>query len=397
MNSRAILFLILAIDAIVLIFQTSELSISYYETFLLYESNLPLSYIIKFSLDLFGQNDFALRLPMLLLHLASVVLLYKISKKYIDSDRNRLWIVFIFVLLPGIISSAIIVDSAGLVLFGLLLFVYIYQNYSQLFLYILLSVYLFLDGGFLFLFLALSLHSIKKDNKNFFFFNIILFFASLFLYGINTHGTPKGHFLDSIGLYATIFTPMIFIYIFYTLYRKYLTKDMDLLWYISSTALVVSLLLSFRQRIHIEFFAPYLMLALPIMAHTFIHSYRVRLSMFRKKYRLVFILTIVFLILNSNFVFFNKYLYPFIDKPKKHFVYKMHVAKELAIQLKEMGIDCIKSNPRMQDRLRFYNVTKCNNYILLENDLNFENSNTVTISYKNRPVYKATVTKININ
>jgi len=51
----------------------------------------------------------------------------------------------------------------------------------------------------------------------------------------------------------------------------------------------------------------------------------------------------------------------------------------------------------MGQRLEFYGVTKCNNYILQENYLNTSDVNNVTISYKNRIVYSANVTNININ
>ncbi|PHS55943.1 MAG: hypothetical protein COB17_10700 [Sulfurimonas sp.] len=397
MIPRLVLFLILGIDSSILLFQTSELSISYYEASILYGEFSVLQYLIKTSLYFFGHNDFALRLPMIILHLLSVVILYKISKLYIKLQRNRLWLTFIFVLLPGIISSALIIDNTGLLLFGLFFFVYIYQKNLKLFLYPLLFIYLLVDTGFLFLFLALSLFSIKEKDKNFFIFNIILFFTSLYLYGVDAHGTPQGHLIDSIGIYATIFTPIIFIYIFYILYRKYLNKDTEILWYISSTALIVSLFLSFRQRIYLEHFAPYLMLALPIMAQVFEHSYRVRLKMFRNKYRIIFIITISFLLINSSFVFFNKYLYLVVDNPKKHFAYKMHVAKELASKLNDMGINCIHSDIKMSNRLKFYNIGNCNSYILIENNLDYLNEKTVTISYKNRLVYQATVTKLNIN
>ena len=193
-----------------------------------------------------------------------------------------------------------------------------------------------------------------------------------------------------------IFTPIIFIYLFYVLYRRYLTKDIDILWFISTVVFVFSLLLSFRQRVNVEYFAPYLMLALPLVAQTFEHSYRVRLSQFRKKYRLVFVISLALLFVNSSVVFFNKYLYYIVEKPKKHFSYKMHVAKELATELKARDINCISSNKKMTQRLEFYGVTKCNKYILQKNALDYKNSDSVTISYKNRLVYSAIVTKLNI-
>ena len=74
----------------------------------------------------------------------------------------------------------------------------------------------------------------------------------------------------------------------------------------------------------------------------------------------------------------------------------MHVAKELAIKLKDNGISCVDTNIKMSQRLNFYGVTKCNKHILDENILDLPNSTNVTISYGNRVVYLASVTNINI-
>ena len=397
MKNRYILFFILGLDISFLLLQISELSISYYETQVLNGSFSFLQLLIKTSFLLFGQNDFALRLPMLTLHVASVLLLYKISKNYLKIKRNRLWLVLIFVLLPGTLSSAIIVNEAGLLIFGLLLFVYMYENYSKNYLYILSIIYLFISGGFAYLYISMMVYAIYKKNYKYFIFNLILTLLSLLIFGINTHGTPSGHFLDSLGLYAAIFSPIIFIYLFYVLYRRYLSKDINIIWFISTVALLFSLFLSFRQKVNIEFLAPYLMIALPLVAQTFEHSYRVRLNIFRKNYRLMFTIALILLFINSSVILLNKYLYYVVDEPQNHFSYKMHIAKELARELKNKNIMCIKADKRMQDRLKFYGVTKCNKYILKESSYKNNIVDNVTISYKNKPVYFANVTKININ
>ena len=397
MNVRYILFLILGLDALTLVLQSGELSISYYEALLVSGDFSFLQLLIKSSIFIFGQNDYALRLPMIVLHLSSAILLFKISKNYLKLERNRIWLLLIFILLPGVMSSAIIVNSAGLILFALLLFVYVYENHSIKTTYILLFCYMLIEGSFAILFVALALFSLYKKERNNFLFSTALFFGSLLLYGIDTHGSPKGYFIDSIGIYAAIFSPIIFIYIVYVLYRRYLTKDLDILWFIATVALVFSLLLSFRQRITIEYFAPYLILALPLVAQTFEHSYRVRLDLFRKKYRWVFIISLALLFVNSSVMFFNKYLYQIIKEPKKHFSYNMHIAKELSKELKSRDIYCVNTDKKMQKRLEFYGVTKCNNLILRENSLNFTKTDDVTISYINRVVYNASVTNLNIN
>ncbi|MFA6197099.1 MAG: hypothetical protein WC656_10705 [Sulfurimonas sp.] len=396
MMTKFLLFFIIGLDAFILILQTSTISISYHEASLLYGDFSFLQLITQASLYYFGQNDLALRLPMILLHMLSVLLIYTISKKYLKDDRNRIWLVLLFILLPGVLSSAILVDSAGLIIFGLLLFVYIYENYSKKHAYILLSLLSVIDGGFVYLFLSLIFFALYNKDKIFFIFNTVAFLLSMFLYGIRTDGLPEGYLLDAIGLYSAVFTPIIFIYIFYILYRRYLTKEIDLLWFISAIVFGFSLLLSFRQSIHIEHFAPYVILALPLAAQTFYSSYRVRLKMFRGKYKTIFAVSLIFLLINSFVVFFNKELYLFIENPKKHFAYKMHVAKELASELKKRDVSCVHMDNDMTKRLKFYGVDKCDMFDVIEYDIHNIEKDNVTISYKNRPIYSASVTKINI-
>ena len=192
-------------------------------------------------------------------------------------------------------------------------------------------------------------------------------------------------------MYAAIFTPIIFIFIFYALYRRYLVGKTDFIWYISSSTLIFSLLLSLRQKIQLEYFAPYLMIALPQVAQTFIHSYRIRLPRFRKRYKLIFGISLFLLSVNYFVVIFNKELYLHMDNPKKHFVYESHIAQELAKELHKRNINCVKTNSEMQLRLKFYGIENCQENILTEDDF----TNNVTISYKLKTLYRANVTKIN--
>ena len=395
MTSRYILFLILGIDTLILFIQTSHISISYEEASLLYGDFSFLQLLTVTSLSLFGQNDFGLRFVMILFHLMSAVLMYLISKRYIAVQRNRLWLVLVFILLPGVVSSAIVVNSAGMVIFGLLLFIYLSEKLPQYALNALLLFYALIDIGFAYLFLGLLIYYLFEKKKSLSLYMLLLYSLTSFLYGFNIDGYPSGHFLDTIGVYSAVFTPIIFIYLFYSLYRRYLTSKIDMIWYISSTVLILSLVLSFRQRIPIEYFAPYLIIALPLAAESFISSYRVRLKMFRTRYKLAFILSFIFLISNTLAVSFNKELYLVVDNPKKHFAYEMHIAKELSKKLKSMSINCVQTNDKMQKRLKFYEIDQCAENILVETSLNTENRNNVTISYKEILLYKANVTNLN--
>jgi len=392
---RFIFVSIILIDAVILFFQTLELSISFHEAELLYGEFSFLQLIVNTSLLFFGHNDFALRLPMILLHLLSIVLLNEISKKYIPSGKNRLWLISAFILLPGVVSSSLIVNSAGLLIFGILLFVYVYENYSIKFIYLLLPIYAVIDAGFVYLFLGLMTYHLFSKEKKCFLYNLSMFALSIYIYGFEAHGTPSGHFLDAIGAYAAVFSPIIFIYLVYSLYRRYLADKMDLEWYIASTALLVSLMLSFRQRVAIEYFAPYLMIGLPLAAQTFISSYRVRLKIFRGGYKAIFTVSFILLILNTVIVLFNKDLYLIIENPKKHFAYDMHIAKELSQQLKSKDINCVTTDRRYELRLKFYGISTCKEYRLVKNQLLEKKDSDVTISYKNIVLYSANVTKLN--
>lgn len=385
---------ILLIDTVVLLTEIPNISISYAEASFLYGHFSFLQLLIKSSIAIFGQNDFALRFPMILMHLMSAVLLYKISKRYLSSDRDRIWLLLLFILLPGVVSSALVVNSAGLVIFGLFLFVYLYEKLSITYVNIISLLYLFISPDFIYLFFGMSVYYIYNKKRYYFIYNLILFLSSGYLYGFEVGGSPTGHFLDLIGIYSTIFTPFIFIYIFYGLYRRYLSNQTDYIWYISSTTLVFSILLSLRQRVAVEHFAPYLMIALPLVAQTFVSSYKVRLKMFRTKYRLIFIISFIFLAFNYLVVLFNKELYLVLDNPKKHFAYKTHIAHDLAKKLKSKGISCVSTDKKMALRLFFYGIGHCDKVKLEETSLDNKKSD-VTISYRDKILYAATVTKLN--
>jgi len=391
MRERIILFLLLGIDALVLLYEVSTLSITSHEAEVLYNGRSFIHYLTQFSITLFGQNDYALRVPMIFFHLLSVVLLYQVSKSYVKRNSDRLWLVFVYVLLPGVMSAALLVNSAGIMIFTLFLLLYLYQKKSP-FIPILLVLFIVIDGAYALLYLAIFVYAFNKNNKFYMAFSLLLLAATYYLYSFDTMGRPSGHFLDTLGLYATIFSPVIFIFLVYTLYRKMISKEYDITLYIGGVVFVVSLLLSFRQRIHIESFAPYLMLLLPLAAQTFFSSYRVRLRAFRGRYRVLMMVGFSILALHFFLLLFNQAVYLFIENPKKHFAYKTHVVKELAGELNNLGIHCVVAeSENLQQRLRFYAIAECPEQVLYEVPLDIDSD--VTISYVGRVVAAYNVTK----
>ena len=391
-NAYIVSLLIFLHTASLLLF-TSELSISYYEADIFFNKNNALHYLINFFTSLFGQNDFFLRFAMVLMHAIGAFLYYDISKSLFKKPTDKVWNLFIYLLLPGVNSAAIMVDGAGLVLFLLLVFLFFYKH-KRNYAYALLPLYVFIDASFTFLYLSLIFYAIEKRKTVLLFSAVLLFGISMYLFGIDIGGHPDNHFLNTLGIYAAIFSPVVFIYLIYSLYRTALKEERSLIWYLGATAFIFSLLLSFRQQMKLEELAPYILVTTPILVKTFISSYRVRLREFRRQYRIVFMLGMSLLLFSTLIIYMNKFLYLVIENPRKHFVYNNHVLRELSSQLKDMGINAISTqDKRLQLRLKFYGVEEGQEYRLYKYKP-FADAKLVTIRYIHVPVASFYVTNL---
>lgn len=304
MREKALLLALLGINGLILFLQIKGLSIGYHEAKILYGDFSPLQLLISSSLHIFGVNDYALRTPMILLHLLSAILLYGISKHYVSRPNDRLWIILIYILLPGVTSAGLVVDNAGLMIASLFLFIYLHLNYGRYALG-LLPLLILVDSSFGYLFFALTLYGAYRKEYLYITVGSLFLGLSIYLYGVHIGGSPESRFLDALGVYAAIFSPIVFLYLFYVLYRRMMAKEWDLIWMIAMSAFLISLLLSFRQKVEIQTFAPFLLIALPLAAQTFLHTYRIRLREFRRRYQILFYSAFLLLIVNVLVVFFN--------------------------------------------------------------------------------------------
>jgi hypothetical protein len=226
--------------------------------------------------------------------------------------------------------------------------------------------------------------------------SFMLVLVSLYIYGFDMTNDPKVYFFNTFAVYAVILSPFLFLYFFYALYRVLIKEEKSVIWYISFVALVFSIILSTRKMILIEDFAPFVVIATPLMYAMFIKSYRIRLPELRSVHRFFFGFVLVSLVLIFFLTHLNKYLYNYMDNPTKHFAYKYHVAKELAFELKKYGIDKIITDYRMQKRLRFYGINSGNSYKLKDKSSS-NDIKSVTISYTNRPIKTYYVSKLHKN
>lgn len=372
---------------------TLSLSISYKEALNVFVNHSILSLITNTSIYIFGQNDIALRLPFILFYIFSVILMYQITENYFRYEKDRYISIIIFMVLPGVLSAALLVNSAIVVIFFTLLYIYYYQKYKQ-HSYLFLLFLLFIDNSFAILYLALFFYSIKSKDKKFIVFTFLLFCISMYMYGFSTGGKPKGFLVDTFGIYATVFSPFLFLYFIYTIYRTGIKNEKTLIWYISTTALILSLIISFRQRIYIEDFGPFVVISLPIMLKTFFSAYRVRLKEFRKSYSLLVFLVVSMLSVNVILTFINKPLYLVLPNPTKHFVYEYHFIKELVDELSKRGVTNLSTDSNeLALRLKFYNIEKGEDYFLTQKKCD-EPCEKISINYFGKEVFVAYLLKL---
>ena len=350
-------FLICLIDFVFLLYAANSLSISYNEAEIFFQKHSLLGYILKLSAHFFGQNDLAVRGVMIFFHIASVVLMYKVSKFYIKLEFDRIVAVLLFVLLPGTLASALIINNAGICITLALLCIYLFHIKKKILFSLFFCLAFFIDGDFLIFYAGFFIFALYKRKPPIAWLSAILFLLTLYFFGFETNGRPSGHFIDTFGIFAAVFSPFVFIFFVYTIYRIWVKEKKDLLWFIAICSFCFCMIVSVRQRLELEQFLPFCVIATPLMVRVFFNSYRVRLPKFRKGHKICTGLVMLFLVFNWSAIIFNQVFYLFLSDPTKHLTYKFDVAKELADKLKEAGVqDIATEDTRLALRLKFYGI-----------------------------------------
>lgn len=369
------------------------LSISYYEATIFYSDDGYLGNIVRFFCSIFGQNDYALRGFFIFLFFGSLILFYKVSLDVVKRIEDARLATILFCLLPASGLSALLVMKSSVVIFLTLLFIYLHKRGRSWLSFAVLAISSVLDGAFAILFLSLIFYAVHKKDNPLIVVSVALFGISMTIFGFDTGGKPQSFFLDTLGIYLLVFSPFLFFYFVFAIYKTK-PEDRPIGWYISFWALVFSLILSFRQKIMLYDFAPFVILAVPFMVRTFFASYRIRMGKNKRIYKIGFALLFSSLFLSFLVSFFNRPLYALIDNKSKHFAYKYQVAKELADELKSIGAtECTVLDQEMALRLRFYGINRGSDYIVGQKPL--KNSKKVSIVYSNSKVADFYVTKVN--
>lgn len=395
MKLRSLVYFLLFIHLALIVWVSYELPIGPYEAKIYFLDQNIVSLLMHLGKSIFPNLDFLnIRLPFLIIHLINLILFFYLSKLFLK-DEVALFVSFmIFFLLPGIVSSAVLATSTGITMA-------IYQGFLILFLtkrrvlaYILVSLLIFVDRSSVVLYFALLTYALWRREVFDIAFIVVILGASVSIYGTNIHGKPLNHFVDTVGLYAAIFSPLVFLYFFYSIYRILLKGDKNIIWHISFTVLILSLILSLRQRVSIQDFAPFVVVAIPLMVRLFFNSYKVRLPQFRKKYFIASIFVCFALLLNTLVLLFHKPLFMILPNPQKHFASPFYYPFWCANALKKIGINSIKvDKKKMQLQLKYYDIKKSDKIRL--HSLVCKNCKKVSIRYKDRELKSCYVSKIN--
>ncbi len=352
--------LVLPLYVLAVLYLAVTTPISPHEAKLLYASHDIAATLIQWSSEHIP-GFIGLRIIFIFFGFLSIWLFYELSRRHFEKSEDIYLATLIFMLLPGIITASTMANIGIIVLPLVLLFVLLYEKKQVLWLPFIMLALFFIHEASIIFFVALLFYGIMEKDKKLAIAASAFLFAFIYLMkGISIGGRPSGHFAEIFGLYATLFSPLVFLYFFYTMYRILLREKKSLVWYISFTAFAFSLLLSIRQRIYLTDFAPYVLAAVVLMLDQFNLSLRVRLPQFQKWYRRGFYAVMAFLFLSALIIIFHKTLYMISSNPEKHFAKRIYQPYYLAKELKAGNVNCYDTeNRRERYQLRYYGIRSC--------------------------------------
>jgi uncharacterized membrane protein YhdT len=353
-------YLSIIIYIMVLLFLATTVPIGPNEALLYYTDTEILYYLTHLAKGWF-ENPLDFRLPFLLFGLLNIALFFIMSRLYFSDKKESYLATIIFALLPGIITSAILVNIAVLVITLVLSFVIFYEKRMYFYQGATMLALLFVHDASVIFFISLAIFSAFRRNHILFTMSILLSAISLLYFNrLYIGGRPHGEFLELFGLYIALFSPLVFIYFFYALYRIWLREKKDILWHIAFTSFIFSVLLSLRQQVSMTDFAPYVIVAVVLMVVIYQRTLHVRLPQFQTWYKRGFYIVLASLVLSSSIIVFHKYFFYVFEDKTKHFAYPFYEPYWQAMELREIGQDCYTSkNEKVQYQLAYHGISKC--------------------------------------
>ena len=305
-------------------------------------------------------GELGFRLPFLFLGFLNALLFYAVAASFFSREDDRTLALIFYLLLPGVVISSVLANDTLIITSMVLLFLYFYLGGYRL---ISLLPFFFLSlvhWSALYFYMTMMLYGLFQ-KKRWIFLASVAALGVYFLIGIEIpQNHSKSYFFELLGIYATIFSPLLFIYLFYALYRTLLRGERDIIWYISFGALVISLGLSLQERIKITDFSSYLMLGMIVTVRTYHSSLRVRLKCFQSDYRVLFWVVTVSLIVSTLSILLHQPIYRLVGKVNYSIVSPVYEPYDKVKKLKHEGKSCVEDfRKKTSDQMKYYGLNKC--------------------------------------
>lgn len=347
-----LLFLLITLLAFLFLYaMIHELSISEKEARNFFENQGIFFYFIRWISGVFGQNDYVLKIPVLILHFVNLWILYAICRRTFKKKKDSLYVVVIYLLLPGANINALLFSQGVWISTLTLIIGYLYTRFHH-FPPLALLILSLLDSGAILILTGIAIHSlINKDYKLIITCSLCIL-INYYIHPFDISGRPQAYFLQTLGQISMLYSPILFVYYMYSIYWG--IKRIKALAYIGSSSIFSCFLLSLRQDIDLYTLMPQSLIALPIMIECFFSQMRTRLPCFRKPYYLFASLSLLLLFIQTSIIFGNKFTYFFSQNP--NFASNYYFTKELIEALKQKGIQSITPPLNMKYQFRFYNI-----------------------------------------
>lgn len=358
---RNTFFLFFILYVICVVFLASTTPIAPHEAQLYYASSSWVSWAMHFGSDLLG-GFFGLRFIFILFaFLTSISFLAFALTYFHNTPKDAYMATAIFLFLPGVLVASILASEAMLVVALVLLYLLAYRR-QLLWLELLVMVGLLLSHATSAIFFSILLiyALVKMEKRIILLATIFLAFSLVFERFLAIGGRPSGYLVEIFGLYAALFSPFVFLYVVFALYRILIKEDKSLIWFISFVPLVASLLLSIRQRISLMDFAPYVMLGIIPALDVYYRSLRVRLQQHQGFHEKGLLVVLVMLTLTSGAIVLHRPLFEVMQDPSSHFAYRIYGPYWEAQRLKAANQSCFDTHSvKERYQLLYYGITPC--------------------------------------
>jgi len=278
------IFIVLYILIISILTATTPISVS--EANLFYSSvQTPTTFLMHKSQEIFGY-EFGFRTIFVLISFLNAWLFYQITRYFFKNKKDKLTALFIYLMLPGIIAESVLVSDAILISLFLSLFIIGYLKNNYILIIISMAALGFIHWSSLEFYIIILVYTLFSKHYRIMFISAIAIVAYIYFGGYIPSLTYQNSTVKLLAIYATVFSPLFFVYLFFAGYRIFLIGNRDIIWAISFATLMISFLMSVYTKIRVEDFSPYLMTGVIVALRSYHHSSRVRLKRFRKKYEI---------------------------------------------------------------------------------------------------------------